>query len=191
MFCPTCGKDNALGRRFCVTCGTNLEAVSQALSESKTDFFTRTDAALDQLIARYAEHVFKDAPANTANTTIGKSWKILGQGVLTSLMDMILFSLMMNLFPIRLLILLISSPIRLLYQRSNRQKTTKADFEEKKEFKLPAPPTNEMLLESMASVTEHTTERLQEYEQKEQRRIEITKAPHTSSNSPDNSTIST
>jgi zinc-ribbon domain len=189
MFCPTCGKENALGRRFCVTCGTNLEAVSQALSESKTDFFTRTDAALDQLIARYAEHVFKDAPANTANTTIGKSWKILGQGVLTSLMDMILFSLMMNLFPIRLLILLISSPIRLLYGRSNRQKITRAEIEERTEFKLPAPATKEMLSESMASVTEHTTERLQEYQQKEQRQVEMTKSPHPIS--PDNSAIST
>jgi len=30
MFCPTCGKENALGRKFCIACGTNLEAVSQA-----------------------------------------------------------------------------------------------------------------------------------------------------------------
>jgi hypothetical protein len=81
MFCPTCGKENALGRKFCVACGTNLEAVSQALSGSKTDFFTRTDAVLDQLVARYAEHVFKDAPANTVDATVGKSWKILGQAV--------------------------------------------------------------------------------------------------------------
>ena len=76
MFCPTCGKENALGRKFCVACGTNLEAVSQALSGSKTDFFTRTDAVLDQLLARYAERVFKDAPANTADATVGKAWKI-------------------------------------------------------------------------------------------------------------------
>jgi hypothetical protein len=176
MYCPTCGKENAFGRRFCVACGTNLEAVSHALSENKTDFFTRTDAALDQLIAKYSEHVFKDASANTANTSIGKSWKILGQGVLTSLMDLILFSLMMNLFPIRLLILLISSPIRLLYERSDRQKIAKAEIEDKKELRLSAPATNEMLHESMASVIEHTTERLHEYQQKEQGRVEITKA---------------
>src|SRR5215475_7702174 len=116
MFCPTCGKENALGRKFCVACGTNLEAVSQALSGSKTDFFTRTDAALDILVAKYAEHVFKDAPANVTDATVGKSWKLLGQGVLTSLVDMILFSLMVNIFPLRLLILLISSPFRLLYE---------------------------------------------------------------------------
>src|SRR5262245_111370 len=160
MFCPTCGNENALGRKFCVACGTNLEAVSQALSGSKTDFFTRTDAALDQLIAKYAEHVFKDAPANTADTKVGKSWKILGQGVLTSLMDMVLFSLMWNVFPLRFLILLISSPIRLLYERSHRQKITKAEREEPTELKLPASATNEMLPQSVASVSEHTTERL-------------------------------
>src|SRR5215470_8852858 len=144
MFCPTCSKENSLGRKYCVACGTNLEAVSQALSGSKTDFFTRTDAALDQLIAKYAEHVFKDAPATTNDTTIGKSWKILGQGVLTSLMDMILFSLMWNVFPLRFLILLISSPIRLLYERSNRQKITSPEIEVQTEPQLPAPTTKEI-----------------------------------------------
>ncbi|MGH9755285.1 MAG: zinc ribbon domain-containing protein [Blastocatellia bacterium] len=157
MFCPTCGKENALGRKFCVACGTNLEAVSQALSGSKTDFFTRTDAILDQLVARYAEHIFKDAPANTADATVGKSWKLLGQGVLTSLMDMILFSLMWNIFPLRFLILLISSPIRLLYERSNRQKITKTEIEEQRALKPAAVATNEMLPKPAVSVAEHTT----------------------------------
>ncbi len=171
MFCPTCGKENSHGRKFCVACGTNLDAVSQALTGSKTDFFTRTDAALDQLIAKYAEHVFKDAPANTADTTVGKSWKILGQGVLTSLMDMVLWTLMWNIFPLRFLILLISSPIRLLYERSNRQKVTKVEIEEQAELKLPAPATNEMLPKSVASISEHTTERLQEYQRREQKQV--------------------
>ncbi len=179
MFCPTCGKENAHGRKFCVACGTNLEAVSQSLSGSKTDFLTRTDAALDQLVAKYAEHVFKDAPANTADTTVGKSWKILGQGVLTSLMDMVLFSLMWNIFPLRFLILLISSPIRLLNERSNRQKIPKAEIEEQTALKLPATATNEMLPESIASVSEHTTKRLQEYQQQEQRRGAKTNTPES------------
>jgi hypothetical protein len=160
MFCPTCGKENALGRKFCVACGTNLEAISQALSGSKTDFFTRTDAALDLLIAKYAEHIFKDAPANLTDTTVSKSWKLLGQGVLTSLMDMILFSLMWNIFPLRFLILLISSPVRLLYERSNRQKITKTEIEEQRALKPPATATNEMLPQSAASATERTTDLL-------------------------------
>ena len=177
MFCPTCAKENSLGRKFCVACGTNLEAVSQALSSSKTDFFTKTDAALDQLLAKYAEHVFKNETANTADTTVGKSWKILGQGVLTSLIDMILFSLMWNIFPLRFLILLISSPIRLLYKRSDRQKITSAEIEEQIELNLPASGTNEMLPESAASVTEHTTKRLQEDQQQKQRRVVETNTP--------------
>lgn len=173
MFCPTCGKENALGRKFCVACGTNLEAVSQALSGSKTDFFTRTDAILDQLVARYAEHVFKDATANVTDTTVGKSWKLLGQGVLTSLMDMILFSLMWNIFPLRFLILLISSPFRLLNERSNRQKLPKAEIEERIALNPPATATeiNEALPKPRVSVSEHTTARLQEYQQQEQKQI--------------------
>jgi len=164
MFCPTCGKDNALGRKFCVACGTNLDAVSQALRGSKTDFFTRTDTALDQLIARYAEHVFKDAPAST-DTSIASSWKILGQGILTSLMDMVLFSLMLNIFPIRLLILLISSPIRFLYGRS--QKEPNAELGERPDYLLQAAATIEMFPQPpAASVSEQTTERLQEPQQR-------------------------
>jgi len=177
MFCPTCGKENALGRKFCVACGTNLEAVSQALSGSKTDFFTRTDAILDQLIARYAERIFKDAPANTADATVGKSWKILGQGVLTSLIDTILISLMWNIFPLRFLILLISSPIRLLNERSNRQKLTKAEIGERTAIKQSATEINEMLPKPVASISEHTTAKLQEYQQQEQQQFSKTDAP--------------
>jgi hypothetical protein len=179
MFCPTCGKENALGRKFCVTCGTNLEAVSQALSGSKTDFFTRTDAILDQLVARYSEHVFKDATANVTDTTVGKSWKLLGQGVLTSFMDMILFSLMWNIFPLRFLILLISSPFRLLNERSNRQKLTKAEIEERTAIPNLATATerNEILPKQVASVSEHTTARLQEYQQQEQKQVAKTDTP--------------
>ena len=39
MFCPTCGRDNLLERKFCAASGTNLEAVSQALSGDRTNFF--------------------------------------------------------------------------------------------------------------------------------------------------------
>jgi len=47
LFCPTCGRDNSVGRKFCASCGTNLEAVSQALSASDDDFFTKIDSGLD------------------------------------------------------------------------------------------------------------------------------------------------
>ena len=32
MYCPSCGANQAEGRRFCTNCGTNLWVVSQALS---------------------------------------------------------------------------------------------------------------------------------------------------------------
>ncbi len=75
MFCPTCGKDNSRGRKFCASCGTNLEAISKALSGSTGDFFTKIDAALDQFIARYSEHVFKDAPSNALDRRVGLAMK--------------------------------------------------------------------------------------------------------------------
>lgn len=132
---------------------------------------------MDQLVAKYAEHIFKDAPANTTDTTVGKSWKLLGQGVLTALADMVLFSLMWNIFPLRFLFLLISSPIRLLNERSNRQKATKVEIEEQAALKLPATATNEMLPKSVGSISEHTTERLQEYQRQDPRLSAKTDTP--------------
>src|SRR5215211_7432597 len=124
MFCPNCGRDNPRETKFCASCGTNLEVVSQALTGNRDDFFTKTDAALDQLIARYAEHVFKEAPSKVNDRKVGNSWKVLGQGVITSFVDLILFSLMWNILPLRFMILLISTPIRLLSQRSKQQAIT-------------------------------------------------------------------
>ncbi len=161
MFCPSCGRENAQGIKFCVTCGTNLEAVSQALSGSPDDFFTKADTALDQLIARYAEHVFKDAPSHANTRRVGNSWKILGQGVVTSLTDMVLFSLMWNILPLRFLILLISTPFRLLSQRGQQKKRSTADLSERKSV---APPGRERWLEGEAPrISEHTTEHLADY----------------------------
>lgn len=170
MFCPSCGRENAQGIKFCVTCGTNLEAVSQALSGSPDDFFTKADSALDQLIARYAEHVFKDAPSNANNRRVGNSWKILGQGVVTSLTDMILFSLMWNILPLRFLILLISTPFRLLSQRGQQKKKSTADLKSRKGF-APPNPSERWLPGEAPSISEHTTEHLGEYVPPERRQI--------------------
>jgi hypothetical protein len=122
MFCPTCGRDNIIGRKFCASCGTNLEAVSQALSGSEDDFFTKIDSGLDHFLARYAEHVFKNAPANAAEQRIAKSWQVLGQSFLTSIVDLLLFTLMWNIIPLRFLLLVISTPIRLIAQRGQPRK---------------------------------------------------------------------
>ena len=117
MFCPTCGKDNSQELKFCAACGTNLEAGSQALTGVEEDFFSKMDSGMDYFIARYAEHVFKDAPHNLAERSVKKSWTILGQAAITSLIDILLFTLMWNLLPLRFMILIISTPFRLLARR--------------------------------------------------------------------------
>ena len=89
MFCPSCGKDNSLELKFCASCGTNLEAVSQALTGVEEEFFSKMDSGMDYFIARYAEHVFKDAPHGLAERGIKKSWTILGQAVVASLVDIL------------------------------------------------------------------------------------------------------
>ena len=155
MFCPTCGRDNSIERKFCASCGTNLEAVSQALSGSDDDFFTKIDAGLDHFLAKYAEHVFRNAPANAAEQRIAKSWQVLGQSVLTSIVDLLLFSLMWNIIPLRFLLLIISTPVRLVTQRGRPPKPTIPDARRAGDFPEAAPP--QWLPGSIGSVTEHTT----------------------------------
>ena len=171
MFCPNCGRDNSRETKFCASCGTNLEAVSMALNGNRDDFFTKTDSALDQLIARYAEHVFKDAPSKLNDRRVSNSWKVLGQGVVTSFVDLILFSLMWNIIPLRFLMLLISTPIRLLSQRSSRQMNTTAGLEENRQQSLVEPLPNRWLPGSFPSVSEHTTQNLEEYTPPERKRV--------------------
>ena len=126
MFCPTCGKDNALELKFCASCGTNLEAVSQALSGREEDFFTKMDTGIDQLVARYSEHVFRNAPQAATERKVSRSWQLLGQAVVTSFLDILLFFLMWNVLPLRFVILLVSTPFRLLAQRNEGERRQRA-----------------------------------------------------------------
>ena len=166
MFCPTCGRDNSIGRRFCASCGTNLAAVSQALSGVDDDFFTKIDAGLDHFLARYAEHVFKNAPANASEQRVGKSWQVLGQSIVTSFVDIILFSLMWNVIPLRFLLLLISTPIRLL--REKEQSKRSEALGGKTPPQLPDSVPQQWLPGSIGSVTEHTTSMLVDPESRKQ-----------------------
>lgn len=163
MFCPRCGRDNLNERKFCGSCGTNLEAVSQVLSGSGSDFFTRLDTSLDQFIARYAEHVFKDAPANATDRSVSNSWKLLGRGVVTSFVDLFLSLMIWNVFTVRFYILLFSTPFRLLSER-NRLKSLKELPEKVTPRSLPEVLPDQWLSGSVPSVSEHTTERLQQYQ---------------------------
>lgn len=162
MFCPKCGRDNLTERKFCGSCGTNLEAVSQVLSGSGSDFFTRIDTGLDQFLARYAEHVFKDAPANASDRSVSNSWKLLGRGVLTSVVDLFLSLMIWNVFVVRFYMLVFSTPFRLLSERSSRLKRLN-DVPEKVTPRGLPEPMGQWLPDSVPSVSEHTTERLQQY----------------------------
>jgi hypothetical protein len=169
MFCPTCGRDNSVERKFCASCGTNLAAVSQALSGSEDDFFTRIDSGLDHFLARYAEHVFKNAPLNAAEQRVGKSWQVLGQAVITSITDVLLFSLMWNIIPLRFLLLLISSPIRLLSEQGKNK--TRAMPGGKRAPDLADPMPQQWLSDSVGSVTEHTTVLLADSERRNKTQV--------------------
>lgn len=158
MFCPTCGKDNLLEQRFCASCGTNLEVVSSALAGREEDFFTKTDNAFDQFIARYTEHVFKNSRLDAADQKVARSWQLLGKAVVTTFVDVILFSLMWNILPLRFLILLISTPFRLLSERSKQQSLDeRPSIDGYKPPDLPEPASRLWLNEPVPSVTEGTT----------------------------------
>ncbi|QQS45522.1 MAG: zinc ribbon domain-containing protein [Acidobacteriota bacterium] len=167
MFCPTCGRDNTIGRKFCVACGTNLEAVSQALTRSQTDIFTRTDLALDQFIGRYAEHLFRNAGDESERPSVARSWKILGQGVLTTFWDFLIASLMWNILPFRFLILLISSPFRLVIERSEKSKNYVPPLRELSPNEEARQLPGDTAPQLPASVSEETTRQLEEYRVKE------------------------
>ena len=179
MFCPTCGKDNSNELKFCASCGTNLEAVSQALTGVEEDFFSKMDSGIDYFVARYAEHVFKDAPHGLADRRVGKSWKLLGQAVVASMVDMLLFTLMWNVLPLRFLILIISTPFRLLAARGQEtQHQTIAPAYQAPE--LPSGRTNLWLDQPVPSVTENTTTLLETVPVTESRKRIITdKLPNT------------
>ena len=162
MFCPTCGRDNLPERRFCASCGTNLEAVTRALTVSTEGLFTKVDTSLDQFIARYAEHVFKDAPVRALDRQIHKSWQVLGQGALTALFDLALFTVMTIVLPVKFLILLIYTPVKLLSERSSYQENRAAELEGQRAPNLFETMPRSWLPDAGSSVTEHTTLNLAE-----------------------------
>jgi hypothetical protein len=173
MFCPTCGKDNSLELKFCASCGTNLEAVSQALTGVEEDFFSKMDSGMDYFIARYAEHVFKDAPHGLADRSVKKSWVLLGQAVVTTLVDILLFTLMWNVLPLRFLILTISTPFRLLARR-NRETQHQTLAPVYQAPKLPDGRPSLWLDNSTMSVTENTTKHLEAVSMTESKKTIIT-----------------
>ena len=158
MFCPTCGKEFLSERKFCSSCGTNLEAVSQALTGSVEGAFIKFDNAIDLFLGRYSDRFFKNAQTTATETTLLKSWKLLGESILTSIVDLFLISLMWNLLPFRFLMLLVTTPIRAISRGGREKKTAEKTAELALEEKpITAMPVLQREL-GPASVTEHTTE---------------------------------
>jgi hypothetical protein len=175
MFCPSCGKENPVECRFCASCGFNLEVVSRALYTSSVGLYTKFDTALNQLIARYSERVFKNAPTTALSRRLSDSWKVLGEGILTAPVDFALFWLMLFVFfPLRLLTLLISTPFRILtslastplrrqMEESKRPKALASIDEVQSADNNLKSEISEWRIDSAISAVEHTTEHLSDY----------------------------
>jgi hypothetical protein len=174
MFCPSCGKENPVECKFCAACGFNLDVVSRALYTNSVGLYPRFDTALNQLIARYSERVFKNAPTTALSRKLSDSWKVLGEGLFTASVDFALFWLMLFvIFPLRLLTLFISTPFRLLtsvsapfrhrMEERNRPKALAPIDEIQAADNKRQSEISEWRMNSAISVVEHTTEHLTDY----------------------------
>jgi hypothetical protein len=142
---------------------------------SSVGLYTRFDTALNQLIARYSERVFKSAPTTALSRKQSDSWKVLGEGTLTVTLDFVLFWIMLFIvLPLRLLTLLISTPFNLfnllitapfrqLTEKSNRTKAPAAISGKKAADNESKVEMSEWQVGSVISVVEHTTEHLPDY----------------------------
>jgi hypothetical protein len=162
MFCPTCGREDMQGRRFCPACGANLERVTRALSPGGGSLLARADQAFDRLVARYAGLFFGGARDKAFDWRVSHSWALWAQAFLALPANFILFWIMLfGILPLRLLTLLLGSPFRLLSELSNRQSAedvhTPVAKVENRRAQLQAPSPGQWALDSAPSAVEHTT----------------------------------
>ena len=123
MFCPKCGRDDSHRYKFCPTCGTNLDVVNIALSTGEDSVLARVNKHLDRSVARYADHLFESATTTAREGRVGSSWRLVGKGVLTFFLDLALLPVMFFFLPVRLLMLLLYTPLGLLQERSERKRS--------------------------------------------------------------------
>jgi hypothetical protein len=162
MFCPNCGRDDSHRYKFCPTCGTNLDVVTVALSTGEDSIFTRVNKHLDRSVARYADHFFESAATTAHEGRVGSSWRLLGKGALTFLIDLPLLPLMFFFLPVRFLMLLLYTPVGLLQERSERKRGSVPALDVGGEpSKLGLPEAGGWRAGSVGSVTEHTTVHLE------------------------------
>lgn len=177
MFCPTCGREDSQGRRFCPSCGANLERVTRALSPGGDSLLVRADQAFDRLVARYAGLFFGGARDKALEWRVGHSWTLWSQAFMAIPANFILFWIMLfGILPLRLFTLLIGSPFRLLSERSNQegggQIPAPVSKVENRRAQLQAPPQGQWTLGSGPSAIEHTTMNLPDSDPAERKRSE-------------------
>jgi hypothetical protein len=162
MFCPKCGRDDSHGYKFCPACGVNLDVVNIALTTGEVGMFTRVNKHLDRSVARYADHFFESATTTAREGRVGSSWRLAGKGLLTFLIDLALLPVMFFFLPVRLLMLLLYTPLGLLQERSERKRSgvpTAGGVGESSERGLPE--AGGWRIGSVGSVTENTTVHLE------------------------------
>ncbi|MDQ3919599.1 MAG: zinc ribbon domain-containing protein [Acidobacteriota bacterium] len=158
MFCPKCGRDDSPRHKFCPSCGTNLEVVTIALSTGEDSVFTRINKHLDRSVARYADHFFESASATAREGQVGDSWRLAGKGLLTFLIDLVLLPVMFFFLPLRLLMLLLYTPLGLLQERGERKRSGVPAVDGASESsKRALPEAGGWRVGSVGSVTENTT----------------------------------
>jgi hypothetical protein len=162
MFCPTCGREDLQGRRFCPACGANLERVTKALSPGGDNLLVRADQAFDRLIARYAGLFFGGARDKALDWRVSHSWTLWAQAFLALPANFILFWIMLfGILPLRLFTLLLGSPFRLLSERSNQPGAAQVPAPvakvENRRAQLQAPPPGQWAMDSAPSAVENTT----------------------------------
>lgn len=123
MFCPNCGRDDSHRYKFCPSCGTNLDVVTIALSTGEDSMFTRINKHLDRSVTRYADHFFETTPKTASASQVGNSWRLAGKGLLTFLIDLALLPVMLFFLPIRLLMLILYTPLGLLQERNEQKRS--------------------------------------------------------------------
>ena len=161
MFCPKCGRDDSPRLKFCPTCGTNLDVVTIALTTGEDSIFTRVNKHLDRSVARYADHFFESATTTAREGQVGSSWRLVGQGVLTFFIDLALLPVMFFFLPIRLLMLLLYTPLGLLQERSERKRSSVPIDAASKSSNRGLPEAGSWRVGSVGSVTENTTVHLE------------------------------
>ena len=162
MFCPKCGRDDSHRYKFCPACGTNLDVVTIALSTGEDSVFTRVNKHLDRSVARYADHFFESVTTTAREGQVGSSWRLAGKGVLTFLIDLALLPVMFFFLPVRLMLLLLYTPLGLLQERSERKRRSVSAVDGVGESSTRGlPEAGGWRAGSVGSVTENTTVHLE------------------------------